>query len=271
MTLMDSVINSAEITKKLMPLDCCIMITDFNGLIVKFVPAQTFDMGVREGDYAAKGGTVDECIRTKSSIHKSLKKELYGVPIKASCEPLYEDGKFIGAYAIGLSLENQAILQQAAQAIAATSEEITATTEELAATATELAKDLEKLKQSSKVVAEHVEKTEEILSFVSEVAVNSNLLGLNAAIEAARAGEQGRGFAVVASEIRKMADNSAQSVIEIRKILNAIRTETGLITTGIIESTAIGERQASASSEIASAMQQLASSANNVENIAQII
>lgn len=271
MMLIDSIINSAEITKKLMPLDCCIMITDSNGLIVKFIPAQTFDMGAREGDYAAKSGAVDECIRTKSSIHKSLGKELYGVPIKATCEPLFEDGRFIGAYAIGLSLKNQATLQQAAQAIAATSEEITATTEELAATATELAKDLENLKQSSKVVAGHVGKTEEVLSFVSEVAANSNLLGLNAAIEAARAGEHGRGFAVVAAEIRKMADNSAQSVIEIRKILNAIKSETEVITMGIIESTAIGERQASASNEIASAMQQLASSATNVENIAQII
>ncbi|SEP04546.1 methyl-accepting chemotaxis protein [Propionispora vibrioides] len=271
MTLLDSTIHSAEVTKKLMPLDCCIMITDPSGLIVKFVPAQTFDMGVREGDYAVRGGTVDECIRTKSSIHKSLPQELYGVPIKATCEPLFEDGKFIGAYAIGLSLETQATLQQTAQAIAATSEEITATTEELAATATELARDLEKLKQSSKLVAEHVDKTEEILSFVSEVAVSSNLLGLNAAIEAARAGDAGRGFAVVASEIRKMADNSARSVTEIKKIINAIKSETEVITLGIIESTAIGERQATASNEIASAMQQLASSATNVENIAQII
>lgn len=57
------------------------------------------------------------------------------------------------------------------------------------------------------------------MSFINEVAQNSNLLGLNAAIEAARAGEYGRSFAVVAGEIRKMSANSARSVKEIKEIL----------------------------------------------------
>jgi len=68
-------------------------------------------------------------------------------------------------------------------------------------------------------------RKQKILRFVSEVAANSNLLGLNAAIEAARAGEHGRGFAVVAEEIRKMADNSASSVKEIREILRNIQKD----------------------------------------------
>ena len=248
------------------------MICNKDGLIVKFVGAESFDMNVREGSVVAKGGSLGESIATAKIVHKTIPKEAYNVPIKAIAVPIFDNNNvLIGGIATGISLANQEALLDSAQIIAATSEEMTATTQELAATATHLSSGLDDIESIGNSVINEVKKTDDILRFVSDVAANSNLLGLNAAIEAARAGEHGRGFAVVAEEIRKMAVNSAEAVNDIKDILNNIRKEVEFLKNKVEQNSSMAERQATATQEIAKAMESLAASAIEIEKVAQII
>jgi len=149
--------------------------------------------------------------------------------------------------------------QATANESAATTTEIGATSKEISATSKELVKTMNavsKVAEESAVLAgsgqaglSRMEETmrhvmdaagsinaklavlnekagniNQVVTTITKVADQTNLLSLNAAIEAEKAGEYGRGFAVVATEIRRLADQTAVATFDIEQMVKEIQS-----------------------------------------------
>jgi methyl-accepting chemotaxis protein PixJ len=105
----------------------------------------------------------------------------------------------------------------------------------------ETAKKVKRLGESSQQISR-------VVSLINQIAIQTNLLAINAGIEAARAGEEGQGFAVVAEEVGELAVRSAAATQEIEEIVENIQRETSEVvqameigTTQVVEGTRIVE------------------------------
>ncbi|MUG91070.1 methyl-accepting chemotaxis protein [Scytonema sp. UIC 10036] len=175
-----------------------------------------------------------------------------GVQITTSATQIAASGKQLEATVAEQVASTNEVVATAKQ-IATTSgklvktmDEVAETSQVTAAAADDSQKDLSRMEATMRklagatsgisgklgVISEKANNINSIVTTITKVADQTNLLSLNAAIEAEKAGEYGMGFAVVAREIRRLADQTAVATLDIESMVKEMQSA---VSTGVME------------------------------------
>jgi hypothetical protein len=245
---------------------------DRDGKYIAYAPADSLNLKKKIGD-PVNGRVTLKCLETGKPITEVIPKEKspYGIAYVACAMPFKDGNTVVGSVTTTQTVEKQEKMVNIGSELAASSQELNAGMEELSASASEVANTTEELTRLSKDVAKATRQMDEIVSFIKNIAGQTNLLGLNAAIEAARVGEQGRGFGVVAEEVRKLASSSAESVKTITQSLQQIQVAIDSLSNKLVVIDKNVGEQSTAINEMAKFSQNLAVLATDISQIASTL
>jgi len=237
---------------------------------LKFFTGTAGTVQSEEQSLLKKGSAAYDSIQTGKLVHKVIPKEVFGFPYKAIGYPVFdENGIVVGAIGFGVSLEKQSQMETLSTTLSVALEKLSTSFREVSTNIQSVVDRNIDIGRDVVASRESTEKTDEIISFISNIANQTNLLGLNAAIEAARSGEHGRGFGVVAEEIRKMSKSSKDSADLIKNTLTQIKGSIGNIERKIHDNNGIFSMQTEALEEISKSVEALNESAKTLESLAK--
>ena len=149
--------------------------------------------------------------------------------------------------------------------------QITASLEELSASSVSVTDNQHSLNNEILSVKNASIQINSIIASIKNIANQTKMLGLNAAIEAARAGDAGRGFGVVATEIRKLSEDSKETVLKVEDLTKNIQDSVAKTIETSNSTLRTTEEQTAAIEEASANIQEISSFAENFSKVANEI
>ncbi len=209
------------------------------------------------GDKLPEGG-LTQSMDSGMPVTRELPGSLYGVPFRSYSVPLFDEaGSVVGGVSIGRNLNRSNHVKALAQNLADYLGQSNESIQVLSSDVQKVVDENEDIAVQSKKASGNAESSAKIVKLIQNIALQTNLLGINAAVEAARAGTAGRGFRVVAEEIQRLSNSAADSASKINTFLTEMTDSVDDISNKIVSSNALLQSQAAALEEIAHSLDEL--------------
>ncbi|KUO73715.1 MAG: hypothetical protein APF81_02090 [Desulfosporosinus sp. BRH_c37] len=198
-------------------------------------------------------------------------KTAFGIPYIAAANPVFDNGEVVGVITIVISTQNNDLLINTGEEILASMEEISASMDCLSKAGQQLAATSSIMDADASQAKKDLDRITGITTAIKQISVQSNILGINASIEAARAGQVGSGFAVVAGEVRKLAEGTKDSVVNIEASVQAVLASVSTMLEAVVQLAEVTETQAAGLREVQGAIQQVTQAAGQLVEMGKVL
>lgn len=264
--------NFAPILSEMFPEGVFLYATDLHE-IIKIQPSKKFNVSnIRIGYKLQDDDIALKTVKSEKVSIEEFDSGRFGIPVLVmNCPLLDEDNvkEVVGTFGIIVPKGAAFQLRGMSNNIDNGLEGIASSIEELAASANQIHSNERKLNNTLKEVYKYSDEINVVSAFIKEIAEKTNMLGLNAAIEAARAGDLGRGFSVVANEIRKLSEQTKNSLPKIKELTDNIKNRVNDASTISETNLYASEEQSAATEEINASIEEISSLAEELNKVSR--